>query len=684
MPPRLALTSLSVCLALACVGAAFVAVPRAFAAGRDDTAWLQARLDAGGTLFLPKLPNGECYATLGLWVSRDGTSVTSDGACMVALGRGEARMKTGAGVPVRATAVFFLNHSNIFDPLPVRVTLSGLDIRVPAAKRMAGVEVFGHEVTLSRVRISGGPTADVVIGAGKIGAGGMTARIAILDCVLSGGKRDIVTAYGPVGLRVERSTLSGGAHLAGFRPAAGLHIRAGDRGQPTLDVHVVGNRMLDNAGPGIFLDLDPKNGLPILASGIELRGNEVRRNGAEAAGPDRGGIVLAGGQNDGKGSVALRGNVVRGNWGPGLHGRKLALALAASANDLRFNSGGASRGLRATAAARPAAPSPATKPASGTSGGARDDTDWLQRRLDVGGGTVFLQRLPNGACYRTRGLWVSHDGTTVDSDGACIVSLGHGPVRLHSIDGDPITSNAVFFVNRSSRLRPAPIRVTISNLRIVVPRAQGMFGVGIFGHRVTLNHLEIAGSPIDDVLIGGRANGNGYVGQVAVLGSVLSGAERNAISAFGVIGLRIDGNTIQGVRDGPPSQPGAGIDVEPDDRGQPTLDLRITRNTISDNAGPGVLLELDSNSGPAAIADDLEISDNIIVRNAFGRWPPKRAGIVLAGGQDGGEGKLLLARNSIRGNGGPGVLGTHLKLDVAGSANDLSGNAGGTTSGLRH
>ena len=31
---------------------------------RDDTAWLQARLDAGGgRIFLPKLPNGGCYAT---------------------------------------------------------------------------------------------------------------------------------------------------------------------------------------------------------------------------------------------------------------------------------------------------------------------------------------------------------------------------------------------------------------------------------------------------------------------------------------------------------------------------------------------------------------------------------------------------------------------------------------------
>ena len=42
----------------------------AHAAVRDDTDLLQAKLDAGGTIFLPKLPNGQCYRTRGLWLSR--------------------------------------------------------------------------------------------------------------------------------------------------------------------------------------------------------------------------------------------------------------------------------------------------------------------------------------------------------------------------------------------------------------------------------------------------------------------------------------------------------------------------------------------------------------------------------------------------------------------------------------
>src|SRR5919206_461119 len=85
----------------------------------------------------------------------------------------------------------------------------------------------------------------------------------------------------------------------------------------------------------------------------------------------------------------------------------------------------------------------------------RDDTATLQAQLDAGG-TVFLPALPDGQCYATHGLWVSLDGTSIVSNGACIVALGPGPVRLHSPDGDPIAADAVFFVNRSSESNAAP------------------------------------------------------------------------------------------------------------------------------------------------------------------------------------------------------------------------------------
>ncbi len=594
------------------------------AAVRDDTDALQAKLDAGGAVFLPKLANGECYATRGLWISRDDTTISSDGACIVALGFGPARLDPTARHPHFANAVFYVNHSNIRAPLPARISISGLRITVPKAKRMHGIAVVGHEVTLSRLTIDGAPLTDVLVGYGAVGAGGPTARIRITDSTLSGGQRDDVTVFGPIDLRLEGNTIVRGR-------GSGIHIRSADRGQPVLDAHVLRNTLADNAGPGVFLDLDPANGAPLLARGIEVAGNQILRNTH--------GIVVAG-----KGEIALSANVFRGNRGRAVVTR-------------------GPRVVRKPSTLRTVVPA--------SSG---DDTAWLQARLDRGGGTIFLPKLPNGACYATRGLWVSHDHTTIDSDGACIAALGLGPVRLHSTDGDPIAADAVFFVNRSSPKQPAPVNVTISNLRIVVPAGRSMYGVAVFGHRVTLSRLDIDGAPKDDVTISGRANGNSYSGDISVLDSTLSGAARNAISATGVIGLRIERNTIQGVRDAPPGQPAAGIDVEPDPRDRPALDIHIVGNTIQDNAGPGILLELEPNEGPAILATNLEISGNRILRNARKPTPPKRAGVVLAGGQDGGAGTLLLKNNVIRDNGGPGILETHFRLVVDASGNDIGGN----------
>jgi hypothetical protein len=657
-----------------CLAALLCVAPPAPAAGRDDTARLQAALDAGGTVSLPRLPNGECYATRGLWVSHDGTTITSDGACIVSLGPGEARFKGGDGRPVHANAVFFLNHSTPFGPLPVRVSISGLDIRVPVSQRMLGVSAFGGGVTLSHVSIKGGPLTDVLIGGGSLASAGMTPHVAVLDSTLTGGAHDVIKVFGPIDLRVEGSTLAGARGTRKTDAAAGVHLVVAERGQPAANVRIAGNTIVDNAGPGLFFDLDPKDGLPVLASGFDVTGNNILRNARTAPVARRAGIVIAGGQRGRPGVLTLTQNVVRLNRGPGLLGRKVALAIAANANDLSGNRGGASKGLHLAAAA------PADRARSftriSTAGAGRDDTASLQARLDAGGGTIFLPKLPNGECYATRGLWVSRDDTTITSDGACIVSLGPGEVRLHSTDGDPIPSGAVFFVNRSRPKGPAPVGVTISNLSIVVPDGEPMYGVSVAGHDVTLRNLDISGSPKDDVLLGGRGNGNGFAAFVSVLDSTLRGAQRNAISANGVIGLRIEGNTIEGVRDSPPGQPGAGVDLEPDDRGQPAWQVQIRGNRIQDNAGPGILFELETNGGNAVLATDLEISGNTIVRNSNRFTPPKRAGVVLAGGQDGVNGSLLLHGNTIRDNGGPGILESRLRLDVDASGNDVAGNSG--------
>src|SRR5438067_3594825 len=216
----------------------------------------------------------------------------------------------------------------------------------------------------------------------------------------------------------------------------------------------------------------------------------------------------------------------------------------------------------------------------------RDDTAWLQARLDASGGVVSLPKLPGGQCYATRGLWVSHDDTQIVSNGACITALGPGPVRLTSLDGDPVPADAVFFVNKSRQLDPAPVRVTISGLRVVVPRESGMFGVAVYGREVTVEDVTVTGAPVDAVIVGGRANGDAYAGRVSIARCNLAGATRNVLSATAVIGLRVVDSRIIGAT----GSPGAGIDLEPGGRGSPALDVRFERNTISANGGPGILL----------------------------------------------------------------------------------------------
>src|SRR5919197_427739 len=239
-------------------------------------------------------------------------------------------------------------------------------------------------------------------------------------------------------------------------------------------------------------------------------------------------------------------------------------------------------------------------PSPGASG--RDDTAALQAQLDAGG-TVSLPSLPDGQCYATHGLWVSLDGTSIVSDGACIVALGPGPVRLHSPDGDPIAADAVFFVNRSSEVNAAPHGVTISGLRLVVPRSASMFGIEIFATDVTIERVRVEGEPVDSLLVGGRAYGN----------------------------------------------PAAGIDVEPNSPADPIAGVRISGNRIEGNAGPGILLALPP--APAA-APSIEISGNRITGNGLKPTPPVLGGIVAPAGAPG----VTIGSNVIGQNNGPDLI----------------------------
>lgn len=281
----------------------------------------------------------------------------------------------------------------------------------------------------------------------------------------------------------------------------------------------------------------------------------------------------------------------------------------------------------------------------------RDDTATLQAKLDAGG-TLFLPRLPDGSCYATHGLWVSLDGTQIVSDGACIVALGPGPVRLHSPDGDPIAADAIFFVNRSSEANAAPGGVSISGLRLVVPAAAQMFGIEIYAHDVTVDHVRVEGEPIDSLLVGGRGNDEGYSSNVTVADSSFTAGSRNVISVTSVNGLTIERCVITGASDTnylPETgrswgNPAAGIDLEPNSPADPIVGVHIADNRIEANAGPGILLALPP--APASVPS-VQIMGNRIVGNGLKPTPPLRGGIVASGSQAGVTiGKNVVLQNA--------------------------------------
>ena len=144
---RLGAVLLAVCVAL-------IAAPRSGSDVRDDTAWLQARLDAGQPIYLPKLPDGQCYATRGLWVSRDDTQIASNGACIRGLGPGEVRMRSTDGDPIAAEAVFYVSRINVLDPAPARISISGLRIEVPDGVELYGISILGHLVDVQNVEVT--------------------------------------------------------------------------------------------------------------------------------------------------------------------------------------------------------------------------------------------------------------------------------------------------------------------------------------------------------------------------------------------------------------------------------------------------------------------------------------------------------------------------------------------------
>jgi hypothetical protein len=306
-------------------------------------------------------------------------------------------------------------------------------------------------------------------------------------------------------------------------------------------------------------------------------------------------------------------------------------------------------------------------------GGAADSTSLLQAELDRGG-RIFLPALPGGRCYPTRGLWVSRSGTELTSDGACLESLGPGPVRLRSPDGDPVPASALLFVSRTSGGR-RPVLVRLQGLRLVVPRETKSFGIAVYGDGVAIQDVTVEGEPIDALAVGGRSAQP--VQHVTVTRSRFLGARRNVVSIVSATDLLITGCVISGASGS--ESPSAGIDIEPDDELDPLVGLRIENSTIERNAGAGIQLALSTDSGLPRHTTRIRIAGDHITGNGG-------AGVAFQGGQVDGDGVVHVNGNVITGNRGAGLQGHPTEgtiMRVLAKGNDLTGNRGGPTSFVR-
>ena len=289
---------------------------------RDDTASLQAQLDAAQDVTLPALPDGSCYRTRGLWVSRNDTVISSpDGACIEALGPGETRLTSPDGDPITGSAIFVVSRSAADGADPVNVTIRGLRLIVPDALGMTGIIVAASQVEIDAVRVEGAPVEALAV-TGRGSQQEVSEHVFVHDSTFAGGTRNVISVTSVRDFELARCDVTGASDTDGApgNPAAGLDVEPNSVGEPVVDIRIHDNRIAENAGPGILLALAPNAGPPADAGPIEILRNRIEGNGTKDTPPVRGGIIVEGGQADGKGRVTIVGNEIRANAGYGLGG----------------------------------------------------------------------------------------------------------------------------------------------------------------------------------------------------------------------------------------------------------------------------------------------------------------------------------------------------------------------------
>jgi hypothetical protein len=324
-------------------------ISNAFAAARDDTATLQAKLDAGGKITLNKLPGGACYETYGLWVSKNKTTISSDGACITYLGPGPVRLTSSDGDPIAANALFFINRSSTTAKLPQQITISNLVLHVPAGTDGYGVLAAGSNVTLEKLTIDGAPL-DAITVTGRANGRGYAGPVKIRRGTFSGARRNGISVVGGVGITIDSNIIQGagnpaflgGASPDGVGPWAGIDVEPDLVEYPLHSIQIGSNNITQNYGAGILLELATNSGLPKTADALSIFRNTIAGNGLGAGPALRGGICLHGGQANGKGHLTVTRNEIAFNGGFGLcdHPEGNNLKISLSRNSIHDNTDG--------------------------------------------------------------------------------------------------------------------------------------------------------------------------------------------------------------------------------------------------------------------------------------------------------------------------------------------------------
>lgn len=335
--------------------------------------------------------------------------------------------------------------------------------------------------------------------------------------------------------------------------------------------------------------------------------------------------------------------------------------------------------------------------------GTTDNTAVLQTLLDeirdAGGGELYLPG-DSGNVYASKGLWVPSNCRII-SEGAVIKSLGLGPRRNGSPDGDPIYADMLMLCRQADLGFTAVVQgVTIEGVSLDPGTRKDVMGIGVFANSVRIRDLEIKAGAYDGIYVGERASGQSYPTEIWVQRVKVQNAQRNNISIVSGVAIWIEDSILAGctgVVQNPsmPGEqaPGCGIELEPNALSSTLSTIFIARNRIYSNAGAGIGLAITHN-GDIASAGDFNLLDNVVFDN--GKLPQTgdtsgvgtTGGVYLVGGQSGGGALWKIRGNSIksqaRGAGITTLRGatannglTPLNAKLIITENDLRSNPGG-------